>query len=258
MYRSRAVFFAFVALACANVMSARAADLAAGAQQLVVCLAPTGASSEGTLQLFSRDAAGRWQADRPAWPVLFARLGLAWGRGLQPPQPGPQKANDDHRNPAGLFQLGYALGYAPALPAGSHGWPYHQVTDRDAWIDLPELAGLGYNHLYTLPPGAPRPPWWDKERLHLGDFAYEWMVLVEANYNDPVPGAGTSIFLHIRRGDHYRTAGCTTMAKSDLEDLIRWLRPGSSAMLVELSQADYVRFWKPWHLPPPELAFAPR
>ena len=217
---------------------------------MVVCLAPTNASYEGTLQLFSRDATGRWRADSGKWPVLFAPRGLAWGRGLNPPQPGPQKIESDHRNPAGLFKLGFALGYAPALPDGAHGWPYHQVTEHDAWIDDPTVPH--YNHLVTLPPGAPEPWWWAKEHMHLGDQAYDWMVLIEHNYDPAVPGAGSEIFFHIRRGEHYRTAGCTTMARDDLERLVKWLRPGSNAMLAELSRADYLRFQEAWHLPPAE------
>jgi len=244
----------FVVLGCLFVISARAADenrLGLDAKQMVVCLAPDNSSFAGTLQLFHRDDSGVWQRDGDAWPVLFARKGLAWGRGLNPPQTGPQKRSDDHRNPAGLFKIGYALGYAPKLPPGSGGWPYHQVTDRDAWIDDPTLPE--YNHLYTLSPGTPKPPWWEKERLHMGDFAYEWMVLIEDNYDNAVPGAGTDIFFHIRRGEHYRTAGCTTMARPDLVRLIKWLRLGSNAMVAELSRADYERVWKDWHLPPPEL-----
>jgi L,D-peptidoglycan transpeptidase YkuD (ErfK/YbiS/YcfS/YnhG family) len=135
------------------------------------------------------------------------------------------------------------------LPEGSHGWPYHQVTDRDAWIDDPALPD--FNHLYTLPAGAPTPAWWDREHMHIGDFAYEWMVVIEHNYDSPQPYAGNSIFFHIRRGEHYRTSGCTTMAKDDLVRLIKWLRPGSDAMMVELSRADYKRVWKAWQLPTP-------
>jgi hypothetical protein len=252
MYRSRALFFAAI-FGYIPVMAAVAADSRLGldAGQMVVCLAPKQSSFEGTLQLFSRDAKGEWQPEGDPWPVLFAPRGLAWGRGLNPPQSGPQKVSDDHRNPAGLFKIGSALGYAKRLPSGAHGWPYHQVTDRDAWIDLPGLPG--YNHLYTLPPGAPEPWWWDKEHLHTGDFAYQWMLIIEDNYDDPVYNGGTSIFFHIRRGLHYRTAGCTTMAKDDLVHLIKWLRPGSNAMLAELSRDDYARVWRDWHLPPADL-----
>jgi hypothetical protein len=252
MYRSMAFFGGMLALTLNGAASAHAAggELTLGATQLVVCLAPQQSASEGTLQLYHRDATGAWQPDSGRWPVMFARGGLAWGRGLNPPQPGPQKKTDDHRNPAGLFLLGPVLGYAPTLPEGAQGWPYHQVTDRDAWIDDPHLPG--YNHLYTLAPGAPFPDWWGREHLKLGDFAYEWLVVIEHNYNPPqADDGGNAIFFHVRRGEHYRTAGCTTMERDRLMRLVKWLKPGSHAMLVELTQADYARLWKPWGLPPP-------
>jgi len=245
-----AFFVIFVFVTCAARVSAD--ELAGAAKQLVVCIAPESSSSEGTLQLFDRDAAGQWKADDDRRPVMFARGGLALGRGLHPSQPGPQKQTGDHRNPAGLFKLGPVLGYAPALPDGAAGWPYHQVTDRDAWIDDPKLPD--FNHLVTLPPGAQLPPWWEKEHMHLGDFAYQWMVVIEHNYDSPEPDAGNSIFFHVRRGEHYRTAGCTTMAPDDLVRLVKWLKPGSNAMMVELTRADYKRFWKDWNLPEPGKA----
>jgi L,D-peptidoglycan transpeptidase YkuD (ErfK/YbiS/YcfS/YnhG family) len=265
MYRSIAVFF--IALACfvTNSVKADNSKLGLDAKQMVVCLAPNDTSSEGMLQLFHRDDSGQWHPDGKPWPVLFGRGGLAWGRGLNPPQPGPQKADGDRKNPAGLFKIGMVLGYAPKLPDGAHDWPYHQVTDRDAWIDDPVLAGLDqdsgidnpthagvapYNHLYTLPPGAPFPPWWGKEHMHLDDFAYQWLILIEHNYDDPNPTAGNEIFFHVRRGEHYRTAGCTTMELANLERIVKWLQPGSNAMLAEMTQADYARLWKDWNLPP--------
>ena len=57
--------------------------------------------------------------------------GLAWGRGINPPQDGPQKVEGDHKNPMGLFKIGPVYGYAPKLPEGAKAWPYHQVTDRE-------------------------------------------------------------------------------------------------------------------------------
>lgn len=256
MYRLRALFFCSWMLGGGLAVSAWADESKLGldAKQMVVCIAPEASSFEGTLQLFHRDDSGQWQAEGKPWPVMFGRGGLAWGRGLNPPQAGLQKTMGDHRNPAGLFKLGFVLGYAPKLPNGAKGWPYHQVTDLDAWIDDPKIPGVEYNHLYTLPAGAPLPVWWEKERLHLGDLAYQWMVLIEHNYDHPTPEAGNLIFFHVRRGDHYRTAGCTTMKVDDLERVVKWLQPGSNAMLAELTKADYLRVWNDWHLPPPEKA----
>ena len=251
MHRWMAVFFVAIALPGTEAR-ADLTGLGRDANQMVVCVAPESTSFEGTLQLFDRDARGDWQASSQRWPVLFAPRGLAWGRGLNPSQPGPQKISNDHRNPEGLFKIGFALGYARKLPAGSKGWPYHQVTARDAWIDEPSLPG--YNHLYTLPPDASHPAWWNSQHLHLGDDAYKWMVLIEHNYDPAVAGQGTEIFFHIRRGEHYRTAGCTTMAEGDLVTLIKWLQPDSKAMLAELTRDHYHKFWKAWGLPPARLA----
>lgn len=251
MYRLRALFFIVGLLGFTGLVRGDDAKLGLEAKQMIVCLADNASSSEGTLQLYARDASGQWKVDGKPWPVLFGRGGLAWGRGINPPQEGPQKKTGDLRNPAGLFKIGMVLGYAPALPEGAKPWPYHQVSNRDAWIDDGTLAPLPYNHLYTLPPGAPYPAWWEKEYMHLDDPAYQWLVLIEHNYNDPVPGAGDGIFFHVRRGEHYRTAGCTTMKLEDLEKLIKWLQPGSNAMVAEMTRADYERVWKDWHLPPP-------
>lgn len=252
MCRSTAILGFFAIVILMGVVRAADGNLAGGATQIVVCVAPETKSYEGTLQLFSRDEHFRWTDDSDRWPVLFAPRGLAWGRGLNPAQPGPQKRTADHHNPAGLFKLGAALGYSPQLPEGSHGWPYHQVTGMDAWIDDPSLPN--FNHLYTLPAGAPEPAWWGREHMHIGDSAYEWMIVIEHNYDPSEPNAGNSIFFHIRRGEHYRTSGCTTMEKDKLIKIIKWLKPGSNAMLVELSRADYLRFWKSWQLPPPDEA----
>ncbi len=236
MHRWMALFFILGAFGFFAAPALADTDrLGLDAKQMIVCLAPDASSFEGTLQLFHRDPSGRWKADSEPWPVLFARNGLAWGRGLNPPQEGPQKTNNDLRNPAGLFKIGSILGYAPSLPDGAKNWPYHQVTERDAWIDDSKLTGQTYNHLYTLPPGAPFPDWWKQEHLHLGDDAYQWLILIEHNYADPDPNAGNGIFFHVRRGLHYRTAGCTTMKLDDLENMIKWLEPGSNAMLAELT-----------------------
>jgi L,D-peptidoglycan transpeptidase YkuD (ErfK/YbiS/YcfS/YnhG family) len=250
---SMAVFFGAWMLACCLTARAGASDLALDAKQIIVCIAPKASSSEGTLQFFHRDAKGEWQVDAKPWPVMLGRTGLAWGRGLNPEQPGPQKIGGDGKSPEGLFKIGPVFGYAPELPEGAKNWPYHQVTDRDAWIDDPALAGLGYNHLYTLPKDAPYPPWWQKEYMHLGDFAYEWLVLIEHNYDDPDMKSGNEIYFHIRRGEHYRTSGCTTMERDRLEQLVKWLDPAADPMVATLTRADYDRVWKDWHLPAPEL-----
>jgi len=87
--------------------------------------------------------------------------------------------------------------------------PYHQVTDRDAWIDDPSLpAILPTNHLYTLPPMRARlPPWWERNICTLMMRLNPVAGADRAHYENPVPEAGNAIFFHIRPVNHYRTAG---------------------------------------------------
>jgi len=138
------------------------------------------------------------------------------------------------------------------LPAGAD-YPFHTVTAADAWIDDPTLPH--YNQHVTVDPQNP-PPWYAKQRMRLGDFAYRWLVEIRHNADPPVPGAGSAIFFHIRRGVDRTTSGCTTMAEENLVKLIRFLRADAHPHFALLPRAEYQSKWKQWGLPSPEQAAA--
>ena len=81
------------------------------------------------------------------------------------------------------------------------------------------------------------------------DFAYRWLVEIRHNSDPPVPGAGSAIFFHIRRGVNRPSAGCTTMAESELVKLIAWLRAPRHPCYALLPASEYEEKWQ-------ELAFA--
>ena len=218
-------------------------------RQLLVGIAPDWDATKGHLQRFERAQNGRWEPVGGAVPVLFGGAGLAWGRGVRgQDEPGLQKREKDKRAPAGIFKIGKVYGYEPALPRGSAGYPYHQVSPWDAWVDDPALPQ--YNRHVRVDPADP-PPWFKRQRMRHGDFAYHWLVEVRHNADPPKPGAGSAIFLHIRRGPTRPSAGCTTMKREDLETIIRWLRADQHPHYALLPREEYARRWKPWGLPPP-------
>lgn len=203
----------------------------------------------GKAQLFERTAEG-WKAKSDAFPVLYGSHGLAWGRGEKGErEPGTAKVEHDGRAPAGLFRIGTVYGYDATLPSGAD-YPYHQVTEADAWIDDPRSPN--YNRHVTIDPSQP-PEWFSRERMRTGDFAYRWLVEIRHNSDPPKPGAGSAIFFHIRRGVTRPTAGCTTMAEENLVRLIRWLRADKNPHYVLLPASEYRKKWKRWQLPPPDL-----
>ena len=240
--------FAAVLLGAAGTGKALDADV----RELIVGIAPDWNSMNGRLQRFERSANGAWTPASGAVPVLFGKNGLAWGRGVEgADQPGLHKQERDGRAPAGVFKIGKIYTYDPALPDGA-SYPFHTVTDADAWIDDP--GSPDYNKFVTIPDPAHPPAWFEKEKMRHGDFAYRWLVEIRHNADEPKPGAGSAIFFHIRRtknGELRPTSGCTTMAEPELVNLIRFLRAEENPTYVLLPWSEYQRKWRAWGLPEP-------
>ena len=238
------------AISLVALLSAPAhAQVGGSVRQLIVARAPGWNSNTATLQAYQRASArDPWQ---PVFAqpisVLLGRSGLAWGRGVfdMPANGIPMKVEKDRRAPAGLFQLGSLFGYAPAPPAGTR-WPYQQVGPWDAYIDDP--TNPHYNtHVRVDPRNVPS--WFEKQKMRLGDSAYKWMLEIRHNQKPAAPGYGSAIFFHVRRGPTTPTAGCTTMAESNLIRLIQWLDPKASPHYVLLPEKDYQALRGPWRLP---------
>ena len=231
------------------VSSAYAAGVPENCTQLIVGTAANWNSMRGQMQLFERSAGGKWEPVAPPVPVLFGKHGLAWGSGLAGQnEPGLRKVERDGRAPAGVFKIGKVYTYDAQLPAGAN-YPFHQVTTADAWID--DVNHPDYNRFVRIPDPENPPPWFAKQKMRHNDFAYRWLVEVRHNSDPPVPGAGSAIFFHIRRGVSRPSAGCTTMAESDLVKMITWLRASRNPVYVLLPTAEYDKRWQKWDLPPP-------
>jgi L,D-peptidoglycan transpeptidase YkuD (ErfK/YbiS/YcfS/YnhG family) len=218
--------------------------------QLIVAIAPSWDSMRGELRLFERSRDGDWVPVAGPFPVLFGKNGVAWGTGLAGQnEAGLRKKERDGRAPAGVFEIGQIFGYDPHLPAGAD-YPYHQVTEADVWSD--DSRSPNYNRHVVIDLKNP-PDNYTHEKMRSGDFAYHWLIEIRHNSDPPVPGAGSAIFFHIRRGVNRPTTGCTTMAKENLVKLITWLRAKRRPCYALLAAAEYDRKWRSWNLPSPEI-----
>ena len=254
--RSRRSFLTLGGLSLAGAFAAGGAQpppsgIPAATGQVIVAVADSWNAPKGKLMIFERPAPNAaWQPVlRQAMPVMLGKAGLAWGNGVLPVPHGqggaPSKREKDRRAPAGLFRLGLLFGYAPQAPAGV-AIPFYQVTARDCWIDDP--AHPAYNRHIVVDPQNP-PPWYGKQRMRLGDFAYEFLLEVRHNADPPEPGHGSAIFFHIRRGVNTPTHGCTTMAREDLITVLKRLRPALKPHYLLLPRAEYAARIKAWGLP---------
>ncbi len=225
-----------------------------GVRQLVIAIAPSWDAFEGPAQRFER-VGGEWRAVGKPWAVLYGKRGLAWGSGVHGQEErGLRKVENDGRSPAGVFRIGKVYTYDAALPPGSD-YPFHTVTAADCWID--DSNHPNYNQHVVVDPKNP-PPWYAKQRMRPGDFAYRWLVEIRHNADPAVPGMGSAIFFHLRRAPHKGSVGCTVMAEPDLVGLMRWLRAEANPHFALLPREEYAAKWKAWGLPSPELMKAPK
>ncbi len=231
--------------------TAHAEGIDPNVKQLIVSIAPTWDSMTGRLQCFERAGNG-WRPVTDAWPVLYGKNGLAWGRGLlgQGETGAKRKVERDQRAPAGVFRIGKIYTYDAALPPGAK-FPFHTVTEADAWVDDP--TSPDYNRFRTVDLNNP-PAWFERQKMRHGDFAYRWLVEIRHNAEPPTPGAGSAIFFHIRRGVDRPSAGCTTMAEENLVRLIVFLHERDNPHYALLPREEYEAKWKKWGLPSPQEA----
>ncbi len=227
----------------------RAAGVPEDCTQLLLATAPNWNSTQAKMQRYERSRGGPWMARGESIPVLLGKTGLAWGTGLAGQnEKGLRKKERDKRAPAGVFRLGKVYTYDAQLPAGAD-YPFRQVTKADAWIDDPTLPN--YNRFVTIPDPNNPPAWFEKQEMRHHDFAYRWLIDIRHNSDPPVPGAGSAIFFHIRRGVTRPTAGCTSMAEEDLVRVIKWLRAERHPCYTLLPAAEYASKWEAWNLPAP-------
>jgi L,D-peptidoglycan transpeptidase YkuD (ErfK/YbiS/YcfS/YnhG family) len=221
--------------------------LGSSVRQLIVGIAPGWNSMVGQIQCFDRQSAG-WVAAGAPIRVLFGKNGVAWGRGvLTVPDAAKPKVERDDRAPAGVFKIGKIYTYDSTLPEGAN-YPFRTVGPGDVWID--DVHSPEYNRHVIVDARNP-PPWFHKQRMRHGDFAYRWLVEIRHNADPPIPPFGSAIFFHIRRGPNRPSAGCTTMAQSDLLTLIQWLRADQAPHYVLLPRNEYLNRWQTWGLPDP-------
>ncbi|MDX1908043.1 MAG: L,D-transpeptidase family protein [Bacteroidia bacterium] len=216
-------------------------------QQVLVVTTPDWNTAPGEMRLYQWSS-GQWQQHGAVIPVIVGRNGMAWGVGTEDftSRPGPVKHEGDKRSPAGVFELGEAFGYAPPQDAAWCKLPYVHVTAATMCIE--DTTSRVYNRI--LDEGSTPPDWTSTDHMLRKDDLYEWGVFVAHNYPDSRSAAGSCIFLHVWNPTGNGTAGCTSMDKQQMKDLIAWLDPVHKPLLVQMPADQYPAFRSQLGLPP--------
>ena len=222
--------------------------ISSNSRALLVAIPESWNSQKANLQLYRRTSATcPWTSAGISTPVHLGRRGLAWGRGLHPPQEGPQKREGDGKSPAGAFLLGNIL-YGYADQSGLPKWRYRKVTDRDLWIEDP--SSTLYNRHLILSAHEPFPPEHSYHLMRQDDPAHSLKLFIRHNAPPGTkPGSGSAIFFHLCRSQNSVTTGCTSMDELAFRELLSSFLPKDEPVYVLLPRPDYNRLKASWELP---------
>jgi len=162
---------------------------------------------------------GAWQ---PAWEEMDSVLG---SKGLT-----YNKKEGDKKSPIGVFKLERCFGREenPGTKLS-----YTQFSQNDFWVD--DINSEYYN---TFQAGPSDGRWNSAEDLFAVGDRYKYFAVIEYNTVNPVPGAGSAIFLHIWKSPETPTSGCTALSEENLLKVVRWLDPAKKPVLAQFPATD--------------------
>jgi len=213
-------------------------------QAILVTTADAGAV-RGKAQRFERQKANSdWKAVGEEFQVVVGKRGIAWSRDSAPEDATTFKKEGDGKAPAGMFPLISAFG-ADAKPDALR-LPYTEIKDFTECVDDPNSSH--YNTIVDrMQVGIF--DWASSEKMIEIGSPYDLGIFVAYNTYPVKAGEGSCIFLHIWNDAATGTAGCTAMARENLETIFDWIDPAKNPYLVQMTEADHKKYRKAWKLP---------
>ncbi len=202
-----------------------AAVLPESSTQLLIVTSRSWRADHGVLSRWEKRGA-RWRQVGRSVPVVLGKNGMAWGRGIDGKiaGKGPVKREGDGRSPAGIFALPFLFGEGASI----FRYPYRRMTRFSRCVDDPRSRS--YNRIVDRRKAAA--DYRSAERMKFPSGLYRYGIFVAHNPKW-VPGAGSCIFLHIRKPDVAPTVGCTAMDEKELVRIMHWLDPDRHPLLIQ-------------------------
>jgi L,D-peptidoglycan transpeptidase YkuD (ErfK/YbiS/YcfS/YnhG family) len=166
-------------------------------------------STSGTARTYERDG-DRWRIVRRAMPAFVGVHGLSWPT---------RRHSGDGTTPIGNY--GFVYGFGSRKDPGVTGLGWRRLVPGTCWAGTQRK----YNRwVHRTPCNAADENLWSNAGV-----AYRYAAVIDFNYEKPVYGRGSGIFLHVQKGRP--TAGCVSLSEADLVAVLRWMRPGARILI---------------------------
>jgi len=216
---------AIVAVSFSILMSAGVSSVPQNTGQLLVVTTKSWQSPNATLKRFAKEGR-QWKQKGKTLQVITGKNGLGWGRGLHsiPKNATYIKKEGDGKAPAGIFKLKNGFGYQPF----SIDYPYRVYKETDHCVD--DGKSKWYNQI--IDSTKVQKDYSSHERMKFPRNYYKYGLVVDHNPK-AIAGAGSCIFMHIKKPNRIPTVGCTAMSESEMKSLLKWLDPKKHPLLIQ-------------------------
>jgi len=179
-------------------------------EQLIVVTAASYRTTYATLSGYRVSGGTRVRVFGP-WTARVGYNGIA--------RPGAKREGDGH-TPSGTYGFSFFFGVQPRL---AFSFSFRHAFTYDFWDDDP--SSPRYNewiNARVFNPGR------NPEPMHQVP-AYDYAAVIAYN-TARVPGLGSAVFLHVGTGS--ATAGCVSLPRAELIEVLRWLRPRANPRIT--------------------------
>ena len=222
--------FALAALSLSVLAAVPNASLFKNSEALIVVTTKDWHTPEATLQRYEKEG-NSWRKVGKNFEVITGKNGLGWGRGLHhiPKDAKWIKKEGDGKAPAGIFELKNAFGYQ----AFKITYPYRVYRETDHCVD--DGKSRWYNQIVDST--KVKKDYNSFERMKFSKNYYKYGLVVDHN-PEAIPGAGSCIFMHIKKPDHIPTVGCTAMSEREIKNLLKWLDLKKHPLLIQAPRSE--------------------
>jgi L,D-peptidoglycan transpeptidase YkuD (ErfK/YbiS/YcfS/YnhG family) len=123
------------------------------------------------------------------------------------------KHEGDGGTPKGIFRPRQLWWRADRAPRPQTFLPVRAIHPQDAWCEDPSSRHYNRPIKLTRENGG--------DRLAREDHLYDFIVEINHNTSPRIAGRGSAVFLHLARPNFSPTAGCVSMTKAALLQLLR-------------------------------------
>ena len=133
------------------------------------------------------------------------------------------KREGDGGTPKGTFRPRRLWWRADRHPRPKTFLPIRAIAADDGWCEDPKSRH--YNRPIRLGGDS------NGDRLRRDDHLYDFIIEIDHNTQPTIAGRGSAVFLHLARTNFPPTAGCISMTKSAMLQLLRQIGPDTQIII---------------------------